>query len=296
MLNCIIWLRKEKPRTVNWAGKYEEGFVKNSSGGYRLTPRKSFEIWTESWRGRSIPWTQVEIGIASMLALALPESLSQKSKLEEEHNKLKQAEEEIRNLAFYDLLTKLPNRRLLGDRLSQAMAASKRSGRYVALLFLDLDNFKPLNDQHGHLVGDLLLIEAAERLKSCLREVDTAARFGGDEFVVVLNELETDKSESVLHARTVAEKIQSVLAETYILKIRHKEGAESTIEHHCTSSIGVVVFHNDGMNEIDVIKYADTAMYQAKQAGRNQILFYDCADGLIEWNLDLHSRQIVSPK
>ncbi len=96
MRNCIIWVRKEKPRTVNWAGKYEEGFVRNSAGGYRLTPRKSFDIWTESWSGRCTPWTIVEYGIASMLSLALPESLSQKSKLEEEQKRLKQAEEDLR--------------------------------------------------------------------------------------------------------------------------------------------------------------------------------------------------------
>jgi len=278
MLNCIIWLRKEKPRTVNWAGKYEEGFVKNTAGGYRLTPRKSFQIWTESWRGRSVPWTHVEMGIAAMLALTLPESLSQKCKLEKEQEKLRQAEEEIRNLAFYDSLTKLPNRRLLADRLSQAMAASKRSGYYVALIFLDLDNFKPINDTHGHDVGDLLLIEAATRLKSCLREVDTAVRFGGDEFVVVLNELDNDKAASISQAQTVAEKIHSVLSEPYKLKTQNEGHEEHIITHRCTCSIGVVVFFDHKRNEHDIIKYADTAMFEAKEAGRNQIRLYDLND------------------
>ena len=278
MLNCIIWLRKEKLRTVNWAGKYEEGFVKNAAGSYRLTPRKSFQIWTESWRGRSTPWTHVEMGIAAMLALTLPESLSQKCKLEEEQSKLRQAEEEIRNLAFYDSLTKLPNRRLLADRLNQAMAASKRSGNYVALIFLDLDNFKPINDTHGHDVGDLLLIEAATRLKSCLREIDTASRFGGDEFVVVLNELDIDKAVSISQAKTVTEKIHSILSETYFLKTHNEKHEVKIVAHHCTCSIGMVVFSDHTKNEHDIIKYADSAMFEAKEAGRNQIRLYELND------------------
>ena len=106
---------------------------------------------------------------------------------------IKRAENEIKLLAFYDPLTHLPNRRLLNDRLIQTMAASKRGGFYCALMFLDLDNFKPLNDIHGHRAGDLLLIEVANRLRSCVREIDTVARFGGDEFVVILSDLNTNK-------------------------------------------------------------------------------------------------------
>ena len=113
----------------------------------------------------------------------------------------KAADDKIKRLAFYDPLTQLPNRRLLNDRLSQAMAASKRSGCYGAVMFLDLDNFKPLNDTHGHEVGDLLLIEVVDRLKSCVREMDTVARFGGDEFVVMLSELDVDKAESIITSR-----------------------------------------------------------------------------------------------
>ena len=127
----------------------------------------------------------------------------------------KEAEEYIRNFAFYDTLTQLPNRRLLNDRLGQAKAASKRSGCYGALMFLDLDNFKPLNDTHGHDVGDLLLIEVAHRITSCVREMDTVARFGGDEFVVMLSELNVDKELSVAQAGNVAEKIRTTLAEPY---------------------------------------------------------------------------------
>ena len=125
-------------------------------------------------------------------------------KLNTESNKV---EKEVRKLAFHDSLTSLPNRRLLNDRLTQAMATSKRSGCHGALLFLDLDNFKPLNDKHGHEVGDLLLIEVAHRLKSCVREMDTVARFGGDEFVVILSELDVYKTDSINQARIVAEKM-----------------------------------------------------------------------------------------
>lgn len=178
-------------------------------------------------------------------------------------------------LAFYDALTKLPNRRLLNDRLSQAMVTSKRTSCYGALMFIDLDNFKPLNDKHGHAVGDLLLIEVANRLKSCVREVDTAARFGGDEFVVILNELDADKARSVSEARKVAEKIHSILSEIYVLTISHDSTRNNTVEHYCTASIGVIVFINQEENQGDILKWADAAMYQAKEAGGNTILFYD---------------------
>ena len=187
----------------------------------------------------------------------------------------KRAEEEIRNLAFYDALTRLPNRRLLDDRLGQAMAASKRSGQYGALLFMDLDNFKPLNDRYGHYAGDLLLVEAARRISSCVRETDTVARFGGDEFMVMLGELAVDKTESSEESRTVAEKIRSILAEPYILTIQQKSNECSTIEHRCTSSIGVAMFISNETAMEDIIKYADLAMYQAKRDGRNLIRFFE---------------------
>ena len=186
----------------------------------------------------------------------------------------KATEDAIRHLAFFDALTKLPNRRLLNDRLSQSMAASKRSGHFCALMFLDLDNFKPLNDAHGHVVGDLLLIEAANRLKSCVREMDTVARFGGDEFVVILNELNTDESESNSQARNVAEKIRSFVSAPYLL-IRNDGKTDITVEHHCTASIGAVMFIGHEASQDDILKWADAAMYQAKDAGRNSIRFFD---------------------
>lgn len=187
----------------------------------------------------------------------------------------KRVEDEIRNLAFHDALTHLPNRRLLNDRLRQSLLANKRSACYGALLFLDLDHFKPLNDTHGHEVGDLLLLAAADRLTSCVREMDTVARFGGDEFVVLLSDLKADRADATAQVRNVAEKIRAALSEPYRLTIKHEHKADTTIEHHCTVSIGVVLFGNQEASPDDLLKWADRAMYQAKEAGRNTVRFHD---------------------
>lgn len=186
----------------------------------------------------------------------------------------KQLEDQVRQLAFHDALTKLPNRRLLTDRLSQTMAASKRTGRHAALMSLDLDNFKPLNDAMGHDVGDLLLIEVAARLKSCMREIDTVGRLGGDEFVVLLSDLKADRIESTLQAEIIAEKIRVTLAEPYLLSIEQDGSAVCSVEHHCTACIGVVVFINYEASQHDILKWADAAMYRAKQEGRNAVRFH----------------------
>ncbi|HOP39987.1 MAG TPA: sensor domain-containing diguanylate cyclase [Geobacteraceae bacterium] len=187
----------------------------------------------------------------------------------------KKAEEQVRKLAFYDSLTELPNRRLLIDRLGQAMAGSKRSQRFCAVMFLDMDKFKALNDTHGHDMGDLLLIEVARRIKGCLREMDTVARFGGDEFVVMVGELDTDRMQSKEKAGIIAEKIRVALAEPYLLKRLDDSGKETAIEHHCTSSIGVVLFKGHDAGHEEIFKCADMAMYEAKAAGRNKICFHD---------------------
>lgn len=185
----------------------------------------------------------------------------------------KEMEEEIRQLAFFDSLTNLPNRRLLNDRLTQAFSLSRRSSRYGALMFIDLDNFKPLNDRYGHNVGDLLLIEVARRLTSDIREVDTVARFGGDEFVVMLTELEADKVEATSLARILAEKILSMLSVPY--ELTASEGmSEKSVTHICSASIGVAMFFNHENSPEEIIKWADIAMYQAKESGRNQVRFY----------------------
>lgn len=189
-------------------------------------------------------------------------------------SQLKKAVEKAEHLALYDTLTDLPNRRLLNDRLGQILAASKRNRSYSALIFLDLDNFKPINDTHGHGVGDMLLKEAAFRLAGCIRESDTAARFGGDEFVVMLSELGVDKSISGTQAAIVAAKIQSALSAPYNFTISHTDQQDTNVEHRCTASIGVIVFNGSEGSKDDIMKWADSAMYQAKEAGRNLIRFY----------------------
>jgi diguanylate cyclase (GGDEF)-like protein/PAS domain S-box-containing protein len=187
----------------------------------------------------------------------------------------KKTEEQIRDFAFYDILTHLANRRLLNDRLGQAMGASKRNGYYGAVIFLDLDNFKPLNDMHGHDVGDLLLIEVARRLSCCVREVDTVARVGGDEFVVMLSKLDLEKKQSIRQAGMVAEKIRVALAEPYLLACKQEDERETLVEHHCTSSIGVVLFLDHQASLEDILKWADMAMYQAKAHGRDRVHFFE---------------------
>lgn len=185
----------------------------------------------------------------------------------------KQMENEIRQLAFFDALTQLPNRRLFNDRLSQVLTANRRSGCYGALMFLDLDNFKPLNDNHGHSTGDQLLAEAADRLKGCVREMDTVARFGGDEFVVLLSELDTDYEKASHYASAVANKIGSAMAEPYRLSAQENIPGSAPVEHHCTASIGAVVFSSSNSTPQQLLKSADAAMYCAKNSGRNRICF-----------------------
>ena len=181
-------------------------------------------------------------------------------------------EEEVRNLAFYDTLTELPNRRLLLDRLALSIASSKRNKRYCALMFLDLDNFKPLNDSYGHEVGDLLLINASKRLLSCVREIDTVARYGGDEFVIILDTLNSNESESKNYARAVSEKIIAKLSEPYLLYETPGED-DSLFRYYCTASIGIVLFIGDNLSQNSILEKADSAMYSAKKAGRNTIRF-----------------------
>ena len=189
----------------------------------------------------------------------------------------KRLEDQVHQLAFYDPLTQLPNRRLLNDRLSQTMTASKRSGRFGALMFIDLDNFKPLNDTHGHVVGDLLLVEVAVRLTACVREVDTVSRFGGDEFVVLLSDLDVDEGESMAESSHVAEKIRATLAAPYLLTGNHDGEEASIIDHCCSASIGVALFSGNDISPDDIFKRADAAMYQAKDAGRNLYRIYDAS-------------------
>ena len=175
-------------------------------------------------------------------------------------------EEEIHRLAFYDPLTELPNRRLLMDRLKQALANSARNGTHVAVMFLDLDHFKQLNDTLGHDMGDILLQEVARRLKASVREVDSVARLGGDEFVVLMEAMSADSHEAAMQAEAVALKVLAALGQPYALGDNN---------HSSTPSIGIVVSLAHEHSVDDLLKKADVAMYQAKTAGRNTIRFFD---------------------
>ena len=185
----------------------------------------------------------------------------------------KKMEEEIRNMAYFDPLTALPNRRMLIDRLQHAMAGGARSGHYGALIYLDLDNFKPLNDTHGHAAGDLLLVEVAQRLLGCVRQTDTVARTGGDEFVVVLNDLSTDADTAAAECQRISSKILAALSAPYVLSLTHGASPAQVVEHHCSASVGATLFKGEALYWQDLMKKADAAMYQAKAAGRNRVQF-----------------------
>lgn len=180
----------------------------------------------------------------------------------------KKAEDEIHSLAFFDPLTRLPNRRLMRDRLQHALTSSARHNTHGALLFIDLDNFKTLNDTRGHDIGDLLLIEVAGRLQTCTRTDDTVTRLGGDEFVVVLENLKEDARQAAIEAELVGDKICRTLSQPYTL---------NGFEYHNTCSIGIGLFHDSSLSVDELLKRADTAMYEAKRAGRNSVRFFDPA-------------------
>ncbi|MGA7295588.1 MAG: EAL domain-containing protein [Terriglobales bacterium] len=217
--------------------------------------------WYSSW------WFLGMCGVAPLAVAGVVVRLRVLSgeRRERELQQLKAAHDEIRNLAFFDPLTGLPNRRLLLDRLQQTLAASIRSNRKRALLFVDLDDFKTLNDTLGHHIGDLLLQEVARRIITSIRETDTVARLGGDEFVVLLQDLSELAEDAAAQAKAVAEKILATIHEPYLLDGR---------ECRSSSSIGITVFGSPQDSTNEVLQQADIAMYQAKAAGRNTMHFF----------------------
>jgi diguanylate cyclase (GGDEF)-like protein/PAS domain S-box-containing protein len=178
----------------------------------------------------------------------------------------KVAEEQIKHLAFYDPLTCLPNRRLLLDRLQLAIGASARNGRHAALMFIDLDNFKNINDLHGHQTGDQLLHQAAKRLEHVIRGSDTVARLGGDEFVILLEGLESQLEDAATQAELVAKKILAVLERSYEI---------AGLQLHSSASLGVVLFADETCSADELMTRADLSMYEAKTAGKNALRFFD---------------------
>ncbi|WP_295453312.1 GGDEF domain-containing protein [uncultured Thiodictyon sp.] len=171
----------------------------------------------------------------------------------------KRMEEELRHLAFHDSLTRLPNRRLLLDRLERALRIGQRQLSHLAVLFLDLNRFKQLNDTHGHDVGDQLLVEVAQRLRQAVRDGDTVARLGGDEFVVLLEGLAKDLGRATVQATAIAEQIEAALCAEYLL---------GSVRHQGSASIGITLLRGQDLDPDQVLKDADAAMYKAKRRGR----------------------------
>jgi diguanylate cyclase (GGDEF)-like protein/PAS domain S-box-containing protein len=250
----------QNPRILS-SGRQDKCFYDNMWRSIHETGFWKGEIWNRRKNGEIYPeWLTVTViknqeNVITHYVATLSDITARKL-----------AETEIERLAFYDPLTDLPNRRLLQDKLKIELATSKRTNRKAALLFIDLDDFKNLNDTLGHNFGDLLLKQASERLTSCVRTGDTVARFGGDEFVIMLEDLSHDFIESAAQTKIIAEKVLTKLSEPYQLE-------EHT--HHCTSSIGITIFDGNAKSIEELFKHADIAMYEAKKSGKNIFRFYD---------------------
>jgi diguanylate cyclase (GGDEF)-like protein/PAS domain S-box-containing protein len=230
-----------------------------------LQQKKSWagEVWSERKDGVINPY-RLTITAVTNLAGKITNFVAAISDIRE----FKEAQERILLLAFNDPLTQLPNRRLLQDRLQQAIASSVRNQHYGAVIFIDLDHFKTLNDTLGHNFGDMLLVEVAHRLQECVREGDTVTRLGGDEFVVMLEGLNKDAKQAAIEAKTVGKKIGTVINQPYFLQDQ---------EYHISSSIGISLFCNKVVSVDDLLKQADMAMYKAKNSGRNTLRFFSSA-------------------
>ena len=252
-----------------WQSTYEDGRDMPGDQHPAMRALRTGEPVMDELMGVSVPGRDNVWILVSAMPLFKDGKLAQVYAIFEDVTERQRMQQQLRQLAYVDPLTQLPNRRLLLDRLSQAL--SKRSAAHGALMFLDLDNFKPLNDQCGHEAGDLLLIEVARRVKTCIREEDTVSRFGGDEFVVLVTELTADQTESANRMQAIAEKIRAKLAEPYCLHVQNAGAA--MVEHRCTASIGLTLFLH-GQDVLDaVLQRADSAMYQAKVSGRNRVRY-----------------------
>ena len=252
----------QTPRLLK-SGRHDAVFYAAMWESIKCTGAWEGEIWNRRKNGEIYP--------QAVTITAVPESESNALyyvALLTDITQQKITAEQIKMLAFYDPLTNLPNRRLLKDKLHLAMAYSARNKRPGALLFIDLDNFKQLNDTLGHNIGDLLLKQVAQRLLGCVREIDSVARLGGDEFVVMLEALSKNPEEAIIDVEIVGQKIIDALNAPYLLENN---------EYRCTSSIGAVLFDDHLATEDELLKHADIAMYAVKHSGRNNLRFFDQA-------------------
>jgi diguanylate cyclase (GGDEF)-like protein/PAS domain S-box-containing protein len=252
----------QNPRILQ-SGRHDDAFFQAMWSELLDTGKWSGEIWDKRKNGEVYPKLMTITAVRDD-----NQRVTHYVAVSRDISNRKKSEQEIHQLAFYDSLTQLPNRRLLIDRLQQSVAASVRSGRHGALLFLDMDHFKTINDTQGHAKGDKLLIEVAGRLQACVRDGDSVARLGGDEFVVVLEELSSNANEAATQTELVAEKIRNELGRPYVL---------DDFECLSSASIGISLFlgHRESVEEL--LMHSDVAMYQAKSAGRNAIRFFDPA-------------------
>ncbi len=257
---------QDLPGTLEAMRAHLSGTVPAYEAEYRARHSDGHWVWMSN-RGKVVQFDQHGHPLRMVGTLM---NISKRKEVEGELLKtqadLKATLNSVAHLAFHDALTGLPNRRLLNDRLETALSASQRQKKHGALLFLDLDKFKQLNDNFGHDIGDLLLQQVALRLLQCVREVDTVARLGGDEFVVLIQNLSINTESARSHASTVSAKILSCLNQAFVL-----EGTAHTI----TPSIGATVFLGHVIAAAEVLKQADQAMYDAKAKGRNTLCFYE---------------------
>ncbi|MEQ1559326.1 MAG: EAL domain-containing protein [Methyloglobulus sp.] len=249
----------KNPRILK-SGRHDQAFYQHYWQQLLIRDKFEGEVWNKRRNGEIYPEWQI-VTVVRNNEGEVSHYVSVFSDITEK----KDAENKIHSMAFYDALTNLPNRRLLLDRFDQEMASARRHGLFGAVLYLDLDHFKILNDSQGHLVGDELLIQVAVRLSSVLREEDTPARLGGDEFVVLLHANSESLSAAADHAMVVAEKIREQLNTPFVL---------GKYQHQIGTSIGVALFPEGQEHPDAVLQQADTAMYRSKASGRNAISFF----------------------
>ena len=249
----------QTPRLLS-SGRHDKAFFQAMWSSLEETRYWQGEIWNRRKNGTIVAeWLTIS-------AVTAPDgSITHYVGTFSDITKNKDALAEIHRLAYYDPLTRLPNRRLLQDRLSQELAAANRNGLHGAILFMDLDNFKILNDTRGHDAGDKLLIEVAQRLRAIVRENDVVGRLGGDEFVLLLGDLSPNTEMAAILTKQVGEKVLETLARPYYF---------DDYEFHCTASIGIRLYREQESAE-ELLRHADLAMYHAKTAGRNALCFFD---------------------